>query len=288
MTKYTDKLADRYQTSDLEILVSTQNQTDFSFLERMFPFAPYQQFNILIINQTSVKQDLISGFSTIRVINSAEKGLSKSRNLALKNAVKKIVLIADDDVVYKAGFDAKIVETFNKNPDASVLNFRTETTEGKLFWDYPKTQNKLNIKQLTKVLSIEVAFKTADIRKSQLCYNEHFGLGAQFEDSETFFFLRAAFHKKLSVLFHPETIVIHASVTSSDELESDRKIYAKMAGHQKRFGIFSYVLLVKYIFFLSRKKFISLKEIKPKFIIGLNGIRDYQTISNEFSDQKYD
>ena len=138
------------------------------------------------------------------------------------------------------------------------------------------------------MLSIEVAFKTADIRKSQLCYNEHFGLGAQFEDSETFFFLRAAFHKKLSVLFHPETIVIHASVTSSDELESDRKIYAKMAGHQKRFGIFSYVLLVKYIFFLSRKKFISLKEIKPKFIIGLNGIRDYQTISNEFSDQKYD
>jgi len=121
-----------------------------------------------------------------------------------------------------------------------------------------------------------------------LRYNELFGLGAQFEDAETFFFLRAAFHKKKEVLFYPETIVMHPSVTSSDEVESDRKIYAKMAGFQKRFARFSYILLCKYIFFLIRKRYISFKEIKPKIIIGLKGINDYQVFSKEFTDQKYD
>lgn len=281
-------MADRYQTSDLEILVSTQNQTDFSFLENMFPFAPYHRFHILIINQTTSKEVLISAFPNVRVINSAEKGLSKSRNMAIENASKEIVLIADDDVVYKEGFDVKIVEAFSKNPHAAVIHFRTQTTKSNLFWDYPKKIKKLNIKQLTKVLSIEVAFKTSDIRKSRLRYNEHFGLGAQFEDSETFFFLRGAFHYDLEILFWPETIVIHKPVTSSDEVDSDRKIYAKMAGFRKQFGRFSYVLLAKYIFFLIRKKYITFEEIKPKFIIGMKGIKDYQTVSKEFSDQKYD
>jgi glycosyltransferase involved in cell wall biosynthesis len=288
LTKYTDKLADRYQTSDLEILVSTQNQTDFSFLERMFPFAPFHQFHILVINQTSVKQALLSNFTTVRVINSAEKGLSKSRNLALKNAVKKIVLIADDDVVYKAGFDAKIVEAFNKNPNSSVIHFQTETTENKLFWSYPEKSKRLNVNRLTNVLSIEIAIKTTDFKNSGLLFDELFGLGAQFEDAETFFFLRVAFYKKKEVLFYPETIVIHPPVTSSDEVESDRKIYAKMAGFQKRFGGLSYILLFKYIFFLVRKSYISFKEIKHKFIVGLKGIKDYRTVSKKITDPKYD
>lgn len=288
LTKYTDKLPDRYQTSDLEILISTQNQTDFSFLERMFPFAPYHQFNILIINQTKSDQILMSDFPTVRILNSKETGLSKSRNLALANASKNIVLIADDDVIYTADFDAKIIDAFNKNPNASVIHFQTQTTENKLFWNYPKNYKKLHINQLTNVLSVEIAIKTADIKKSKIRFNELFGLGAQFEDAESFFFLRAAFHKKKEVLFYPETIVMHPSFTSSDEVESDRKIYAKMAGFQKRFGRFSYILLCKYIFFLIRKRFISFKEIKTKFIIGLKGINDYQIFSKEFTDQKYD
>lgn len=281
-------MADRYETSDLEILVSTQNQTGFSFLENMFPFAHYHQFHILVVNQTGSGQGLVSGLPNVRVINSKEKGLSKSRNLALANASKKIVLIADDDVVYKEGFDAKIVGAFNKNPQASLIHFRTQTTAGNLFWGYPKECKKLNINQLKKVLSIEVAFKTATVKKAQLRFNEHFGLGARFEDSETFFFLRSAFHQQLNPLFYPETIVIHPPVTSSDKVGSDRKIYAKMAGFRKQFGRFSYVLLIKYIFFLIRKRYISFKEIKPKFIIGMKGIKDYQIVSKEFSDQKYD
>lgn len=274
-------MADRYQTSDLEILVSTQNQTDFLFLERMFPFAPFQQFNILIVNQTTSVLRLDSGFPTVRVINSTEKGLSKSRNLALKNAVGKIVLIADDDVVYKAGFDAKIVEAFNKSPNASVIHFQTETTEKKLFWNYPEYSKNLKVNYLTKVLSIEIAVKTAEVKNSDLRFDELFGLGAQFEDSESFFFLRDAFHTKKEVLFYPETIVIHPPRTSSDEVESDRKIYAKMAGFQKRFGELSYILLIKYIFFLVRKSYISFKEIKPKFIVGLKGIKDYRSFSKK-------
>jgi glycosyltransferase involved in cell wall biosynthesis len=47
---------------------------------------------------------LVSDFPSVRVVNSFEKGLSKSRNLGLLNAHGKIVLLADDDEVFK-GFE---------------------------------------------------------------------------------------------------------------------------------------------------------------------------------------
>ena len=45
-----------------------------------------------------------SDFENIRVINSFEIGLSKSRNLAIKNALGDICIIADDDIEYVEDF----------------------------------------------------------------------------------------------------------------------------------------------------------------------------------------
>jgi hypothetical protein len=64
------------------------NRNSLDFLIPMFPSRKFFEFNILIVNQTTENQLLNSEFPTVRIINSFEKGLSKSRNLALKNAIK--------------------------------------------------------------------------------------------------------------------------------------------------------------------------------------------------------
>ena len=85
-----------YQKSDIEILISTMNQTNFDFLERMFLLSDYHKFNLLIINQTSTDKILISNIECIKVFNVFESGLSKSRNLALNNATKKLLVFTND------------------------------------------------------------------------------------------------------------------------------------------------------------------------------------------------
>ena len=75
----------------------------------MFANNTLEDYRILIINQTTKDNLLESELTNVRVINSFEKGLSKSRNLAIRNAMGDICLIADDDITYKKGFKKDII-----------------------------------------------------------------------------------------------------------------------------------------------------------------------------------
>ncbi|MEM9687793.1 MAG: glycosyltransferase, partial [Bacteroidota bacterium] len=102
------------KTVDFEILIATMNRTDLSFLSSMFKEVHYDAYLILIINQTTKDRLLESPHKNIRVINSFEKGLSKSRNLALKHAIGDVCLIADDDVCFTSDFQQRIIEAYTE------------------------------------------------------------------------------------------------------------------------------------------------------------------------------
>jgi len=288
LCKYKNKLENAFKNDDLEILISTMNRNSLDFLNRIFTASPFYLFRILIVNQTTAAHQLYSDYPNVKVINVFERGLSKSRNIALQHATGKIVLIADDDVSYPEGFRETILNAYNQNQSVPVICFQTLTTDGKPFWGYPKQPVFLGQNDLDKVLSIEVTAQTEALREKNCVYNEWFGLGARFQDAETLFFLRRALHKGLKVLFYPESIVIHESYSSSDDVASDRLIYAKMAGFYKRFETGAYYYLLKYMFFLGRKKYVPLSGIYPKFRIGLQGIRDYREILKKKEDTLYD
>ncbi|UUC45476.1 glycosyltransferase family 2 protein [Flavobacterium cerinum] len=287
LCKYKNKLENEFKNDDLEILIATMNRDSLDFLNRIFPFSPFHTFNLLIVNQTNETKQLSSDYPNVKVINVFGRGLSKSRNIALRKATGKIILIADDDVVYPDGFQETIIKAYNKNKTVPVICFQTLTTEGKPFSRYQKTPFFFNINNLNKVLSIEVTAQLDDLRKQDCFYNEWFGLGARFQDAETLFFLRRALKSGLQVLFFPENIVIHKQYSSSDEVASDRLIYAKMAGFYKRFGIKAYYYLVKYMFFLWRKRLVPISGIRSKFTIGLKGIKEYKEILKKNEDTLY-
>jgi glycosyltransferase involved in cell wall biosynthesis len=242
----------------------------------------------LIINQVDTDQYLKSDYKNVKVLNSKEKGLSKSRNLAIKNASKKIALIADDDVVFIESFEEKIIYSYNENPRFSVICFQTLTKSGKPYSKYSKFKNAMKYSDFNKVLSIEVTFLLEDIKNNNCSYNELFGLGAKFEDAETLFFLRRIKYTGLNLLFCPISIVIHESFSSSDEVNSDRLIYAKMAGFYKRYGGFAYFYLLKYLFFLIRKRYVSFHQIKSKLNVGIKAFDDYKGMVTSKVESKYE
>ena len=121
---------------ELEILIATMNRTTLDFLSKMFSGQNYLDFNVLIINQTIDSKLLKSECSNIRVINTFEKGLSKSRNIAIKNATKPICLLADDDIVFNEGFENLILKAHQDYP-YPIITFQTQTTNNEMYWDYP-------------------------------------------------------------------------------------------------------------------------------------------------------
>lgn len=281
-------MAQALQKPDLEILVATMNRDSLDFLSRMFPFADFFSFSVLVINQTTKDKQLQSPYTNVRIINSFEKGLSKSRNLALDNALGKIVLVADDDVQFVKGFDDAILSFYNANPLADIAFFKTVTFEGKPYSAYyPETVKITSQKNLVPVLSIEVAMRLSSIKNNDIRFNELFGLGAKFEDAEMLYFLRSAHNKGLTMYFCPEYIVRHQAWSSSDDVTSERLIYAKSAGYYKRFGFWSYFYVLKYIIFLLRKRLIPLKGAVPRLKTALQGIRDYKQCLRAKKDTLY-
>ena len=127
-----------FQKSDIQILIATMNRTNFDFLKAMFIFSDFSNFNLLVINQTTPDKLLQSDFENVEVINSFDKGLSKSRNLALQMASKDLVILTDDDVVFQSSFENFVLNTFNSNPSHDGFRFQYENENGNFPKKYPK------------------------------------------------------------------------------------------------------------------------------------------------------
>ncbi len=266
---------DTYKTTDLEILVATMHRTSLDFLYRMFSESGMEGFKVLVVNQTDEDAILTSDDPNIRVINAFEKGISKSRNLAIRNAIGPLCFNTDDDVVFIKGFPEIIVEAYNKF-DHPIITFKTLTTAAKDYWRYPDKPMPHNRYVSQKTLSIEISFKLSEILAQRLFFDERFGLGAQFEDAENFVFLTDAKKKGLTPFFVPEYITIHPPLSSSDAVETDRLLYAKAAIKTYAYKNLSYLWVLKFVSFIYRKRYIPFSEIPHKIRVGFKSISDYK------------
>ncbi|WP_395049869.1 glycosyltransferase [Flavobacterium sp.] len=251
-------MTNELKKQDLEILVSTMNRNTLDFLIPMFPFSAFSNFSILIINQTQENNLLVSEFSNVRVINSFEKGLSLSRNLALKNAKGKIVLIADDDVVYKKDFDAKIIQAYNQFGNKAVISFSIEKPNGLLFKKYlPGAKMNLSLMELFNVLSIEISINKLILDKLGVTFDENFGLGSRFEMGEEAVFLSDIKNQNQQIAFVPSVIASHPEISSTERFDFGQRYYIQGA-------FLSRVLKANYFSGLATKLFFDLKQKKLK------------------------
>ena len=258
----------------LEILISTMNRSDFSFLKSMFINIHYDKFEILVINQTSKDKLLKSDKDKIRVINSFEYGLTKSRNLAIQHAVGDICLIADDDVQYIKGFDDIVKQAFVNNPNSSIINFKIKTFCGNSYKAYPENSKVLKTKKIIRpTSSVEMAFKRNDILKNNILFNNNFGLGSSFPSGEEYLFLKLALDKKLIINFENEFIVKHPLKRSTSNMGNDDFVKTQAALYYMQYRKFSYLFLLKFIFFLLRKDYIKFKEVIYKYHVGVGAIK---------------
>lgn len=268
-----------YTKDDIEILVSTMHRDNLDFLQGMFPFRHFSDFNILVINQTSEKRVLNSEYPKVRIINSFDKGLSKSRNLALKNAIGNICVLADDDVEYLPDFQEKIVGAFNENKDTSLIAFRVGLRNGNLFRKYPEKRIvNPGIFERLNIISIEMVVNRLHFNETK--FNENFGLAAKFGMREESLFINELLKKQKKIAMEPAVIVIHDSITTDSKATPEERYYIEGAFFTAHFNKYSYFkwLFLKLFFDLKQNK-IKFKHIKSAFRSAEKGKKDFMEIN---------
>ena len=265
----------------LEILISTMNRDNLSFLDDMFD-NNYNHHQILIINQTNKGKILKSNHAKVRVINSFEYGLSKSRNLAIKNAVGDLCLFADNDIKFIENFDKIIKRAFLKDSKTSIVKFKIDTFCGKAYKKYPDSSKRLTRnKDVFTASSIEIAFRRSDILDNNILFNTFFGLGSYFDSGEEYLFLKMALNQGLIINFENEYIVKHAFERSTSNMASDKFVKAQAALYFHDYKNLSYLFLLKFILFLLKKRLIQINEVFEKTKIGIDAINQYKKLSKE-------
>lgn len=157
--------------------------------------------NCVVINQCDEEnyyEEILDNKFLLRVYSTLERGLSKSRNMALKNAIGDIVCIGDDDLYYYDNFNEKIIDYYERTPKADIALFNV---------DYFRKTFRINdykcrFWELSSFMSVQCTFKIKKIRDKNLSFNEMFGTGAKyFNSGEENIFLSECKRKGLSIFY---------------------------------------------------------------------------------------
>lgn len=182
--------------------------------------------NILVIishqitNKKSYPDSIISCPNAI-VKMSFVKGLSKSRNILLEEAIKLQVdylLISDDDVFYVNEGLLKLSHFLNKQNGNFHYQLQSCTEKGTLRKKYPISEKKIKRLDAFKISSIEMCLNIKKIESNGIRFDERFGLGAIYQAGEEPVFINDLLKKNESILFVPITVTVHPIESSGNKI----------------------------------------------------------------------
>ena len=108
---------------ELEVLMSCMHQNDAALVS-----ASQLTGNVVMINQCDKEGygEYPTANGAVRMFSTTERGLTKSRNMAIRNAKADICLICDDDERFVPEYEQVILNAYQKNPQADIVIFKME------------------------------------------------------------------------------------------------------------------------------------------------------------------
>lgn len=158
-----------------QVLLSAMGLTDETYLDTL-----NVKSDAVIINQCDrdskriVERELDGRNTHVTYIESTQRGLSRSRNMAIKNAEADICILCDNDVEYVDGYEDMILKEFEENPEADIIVFYIKRKE-KTIPNYP-TKRYMNYLSVMKIFSPEIAFRREAVL--DIPFDENFGAGS--------------------------------------------------------------------------------------------------------------
>lgn len=255
----------------LEVLLSAMYLKNYKYIDSL-----NVKSNCVIINQTdnNMNKKVSRDGQDILYIETKERGLSKSRNLALKNSRSEICILCDNDIEYLENYEETILKEFEENPEFDVIIFHIERK--KKIVPYYKKSKRMNYLNVLKVYSPEIAFRRDKITDLGLSFNEQFGAGAKFNMGEENIFLYKCLKKGIKILYASKTIAKEREEESTwfkgftkDYFFNRGAIFYEMSAKYHNFLIFQFAIRKFYIY---NKNFSILNAIQ----IMQEGVKEYK------------
>ena len=193
-----------------------------------------------VCHRTSIK----GNEQTITYIETRERGLSRSRNMAIGRAEADICILCDNDVEYLPDYETRIMDGFARHPDADLIVFYIKRKE-KPVPNFKRSKRMRHISVL-KIFSPEIAFKRKSIEG--LHFDERFGAGSgKYIRGEENIFLYDCLKKGLKIYYEPVMIAELREVESTWFRGYDKDFFiSRGANYAAMTRWCSYILIWQY------------------------------------------
>ena len=181
------------------VLLSAMGLSDISILDKL-----NIRGSSVIINQGDREDRYFDKERDCLMVSTEERGLSKSRNMAMREAAlsgRELCIFCDNDVLYRDDYEKVIGDAFSRNPSSDILVFFVERPERHepVF----SRERELDRLHAMKIFSPEIAFRLSRIKAAGLRMDELFGAGAKYGMGEENIFLFDAIRAGLKITYVP-------------------------------------------------------------------------------------
>lgn len=242
----------------VEVLFSAMHLEDFSIYERSRCTT-----DALIINQTDHEayEERVIGGHLVRMYSTTQRGLSRSRNMALVHAKGDYCLIADDDEVLCDNYDQLIIDAFRRNPMADAIAFnyndanpRIQNTKRKIIkteCEAPKNKS---------FSSVSLAFKREKVVMEGIWFNVKLGAGSEIISAgEESVWQSLARKKGLRIFQCPAYITTVSQANSTWFNGFDEKYFYDLGANlTARYGMVKYIYQFYYPYRLRKETKLSI------------------------------
>lgn len=184
----------------LQVLVATMHQKDFSLAERM-----NLRCDAVIANQTDTcrVEEAQRPYGTLKMLSTDTAGVGLNRNIALGAADADLLLFADDDVTYFNDMPEQVTRAFAAHPDADVIVFGLDQTKaGAVFRRIRPPEGWLHVWNSMRFGTCVLAARRASLLRCGIHFHTLFGGGCLYSAGEDSLFLKSCFDSGLRVYGH--------------------------------------------------------------------------------------
>lgn len=269
---------------EFEILCVTMGRNDFSLYKKM-----NIKSDVVFANQTNeyAYTEQCIEKNKLRMYSTQTKGVGVNRNIALLNATAKICLMADDDMIYRDGYENLILQEFEKHPKADVIifNIGTTTPEYNRIPTITKKFKKLSAISRCPYGAPRIAFRLNSVRSKNIVFSTYFGGGCLYSNGEDTVWISQMMNAGLKVYVSPIFIgdVSYSNTTWNVDKDEKEQLYTRGAMYQAGNKKFKYLFALYYVF-LKKHKGIGRIEVWKLICAGIQGYKKLLTYKDYLKD----
>lgn len=226
----------------------------------------------VIINQCdeeNYKEENICN-ALLRTFSVTDRGLTKSRNLAISKSQADICIICDDDEIFNDGYEKAVSSAYDALPDADIIIF--DMVDRPLKWG--NSIKRLGYIDLMSVSSWQITFRREKLLASGVLFDENMGAGSGNGAEEEFRFLTQCRKAKLRIYHYPFRLASVAQTQSTWFKGFDEEFFVNR-GNTTRYimGLPLSVLYAAYYAFAKRKQLSGMSMLRA-FSYTVKGIKE--------------